>query len=377
MNSQLDWHPTSLHPRLSDWRGVGYHAGETPPATSPMTFPAGVHVLTDPIVLASNQVLKGAGRDVTTLRFTKSLFDLFGAGDWQAGGVTSPGWSTGGGLITSELTTEIGIEDLTIEFPAHLQAAHFYEVGFNALFFGKVTNFWVRRVRIVNSDSGIFCYKCTSSLFQDVELRWPGVTKNAAGHVAHYGVMLGRDCTKMLIDGLDCNDLCRHDTDVANNANLNVVMRSRFKDYVCSHHGGAPHHNLFTDIDVGLGTRVFVDSGGSTSAMPHNGPGEVFWNLRKATGAPISGLPPFTGTRYWRRDLALIGHTQNLLNTDLTKEWVEGISPVEPTNVYLAQREGIPPPPPPPDPHVTAKQKLMASTWTPLTNEEADVVVNP
>ena len=362
MISQLDFRLGSLHPRLSDWTGVGYRGGENPPVVlcaNVIEYGPGTHAIDHQLVLQSGQVLRGAGKDHTILRFTKSLYQLFGKGPWQAGSdPNTPGWSSGGGLIkTAYGVSEVGIEDLTIEFPAHTQKAHHYEVGYNALFLDAPVNCWIRRVRIVNADSGVLGYRLTNCLIDDLELTWPNVTKNGAGYVAHYGVMFGRDSTLSLVDNLHCQGLCRHDTDVANGAHHNVFMRSTFVNYVCSHHGGTkdgqpygPHHNLFTDIDCGLGTRVFTDSGGSLSAMPHNGPGAVFWGLHKSDGTPISVLPPFTGTRYWRKDVAIVEHTLNRLNTDLTKEWVEGIHPDQ-RNVYLAQRGDIAPPiPPEPEP---------------------------
>ena len=344
MISALDYRLTSLHPRLSDWTGVGR---STPPER-PITHGPGTHLIDGQLTSS----IKGAGKGVTTLRFTTSLYTLFGKGPWQAGPSDTPGWSSGGGLITGS-GAEFSVEDCTLEFPDHAQAPHHYEVGWNAIHFGNVSQGWIRHVRIVNADSGILGYSATNCLFEDIELTWPGVVKNAAGHQAHYGVAFGRGSHRNLVDQLVIKGLCRHDTDVANGASYNVLIRAAFEDYVSSHHGQSkvgelgPHHNLFTDLNVGRGTRVFVDSGGADSAMPHNGPGEVFWNLHKTDGTAISGLPPFTGTRYWRKDLAIIGHTQSRLNTDLTKEWVESLVPVEPPNVFLAQRDGWIPPTPP------------------------------
>ena len=352
MQSQLDYRLTSLHPRLSDWTTVGYQQGAPPPnRPATISFPAGITTLTIPLKLLSGAVVKGQGRDQTILR-CPSLLDVLGRGSWFAGGKTdAPGWSTGGGWLTASGVSEIGIEDLTIEFPAHTAEPHFYEVGYNAVFFSAVTHAWLRNVRFVNTDGGVLAYKSSQITLENVEITHPHTTPNSEHHVGHYGVMFGRDCHHWLVDGLRVTHLIRHDTDVANGANHNVVMRSAFKDYACSHHGGNPHHNLFTDINAGAGTRFWF-SGGGFSAMPHNGAGEVFWNVRKADGTPLGSLPPFSGSKYWRKDLAIIGHTQNRLNTDLTKEWVEGIHPVDPSNLSLAQRgeESVPTPVPLPVP---------------------------
>lgn len=48
-----------------------------------------------------------------------------------------------------------------VRYPGHLQ-----EPGYNALHFNGVTHGWVSNVRILNSDSAIYCWGCVFSTFQ-------------------------------------------------------------------------------------------------------------------------------------------------------------------------------------------------------------------
>src|SRR3990167_9224568 len=165
MQSQLDFRLSFLHPRLSDWTGVGYRGGENPPVVlgaNVIEYGPGIHNLTTLLRPLSGQVVRGAGVNATIMRFP-SLLTMLGRGSWFAGGATdAPGWSTGGGAIWAEGKSEVGIEDLTIEFPAHTARPHFYEEGHNAFHLGNCQHSWVRRVRIGNADSGLLCYRLTN-----------------------------------------------------------------------------------------------------------------------------------------------------------------------------------------------------------------------
>jgi hypothetical protein len=65
------------------------------------------YVLSEQLNISSNQVLRGAGRDLTTLYFNKSLTQITGWGkDWVAGKENSP-YTWAGGLISSQRTKDI------------------------------------------------------------------------------------------------------------------------------------------------------------------------------------------------------------------------------------------------------------------------------
>jgi hypothetical protein len=120
-----------------DYGNVGYHGGASPPdKPATRTLPAGRHTISSPIVLKTGDVLRGAGRDKTILYFPDGLKqmgvpcrdgtlinnDCF---DWPAAGSTSDLFM---GVIGAT-GSEIGIEDLTIEFPADHAWTHHAKYG--------------------------------------------------------------------------------------------------------------------------------------------------------------------------------------------------------------------------------------------------------
>jgi hypothetical protein len=62
-------------------------------------------------------------------------------------------WDWGGGVIEVR-GTEVGVEDLTIEFPPHSYTHHNGQ-GFNGIYLYGCTHCWVKNVRILNADDAV------------------------------------------------------------------------------------------------------------------------------------------------------------------------------------------------------------------------------
>lgn len=59
---------------------------------------------------------------------------------------------------------QVGVEDLTIEFPQTPYKGFGTEAGFNAMYFWSTVHCWVRNVAIINADMGVALdgtYFCT------------------------------------------------------------------------------------------------------------------------------------------------------------------------------------------------------------------------
>jgi hypothetical protein len=152
---QAQCSPESTLPSI-DFSKVGYRQGDAPipyqqrPAT--ISYPAGRFTINNLIRLTSGQVLRGAGRDQTILYFPNGLRDL-GEPCGNAG-VDCYDWKNG---VIRANGTEIGIEDLTIEFRDH-GWCHYCGTnngGFNGIDLQNCTNSWVKNVTIRKSDSGV------------------------------------------------------------------------------------------------------------------------------------------------------------------------------------------------------------------------------
>ena len=98
------------------------------------------------------------------------------------------------------------------------------------------------------------------------------------------------------------------------------------------HHGGAPYENLFTNIHVGKGTRIW-HCGGGRGVGKSCGARETFWNIR---GERPAGYPKNFGPQ-----------TVNIVGLKTTKPnktkpqgiWFKTIAPekLEPPNLFEAQ----------------------------------------
>jgi len=209
---------------------------------------------------------------------------------------------------------EVGVENLGFEFPAKPYAGHFTELGFNALAMSNVSNCWAQNLRIVNADSGLFIGArfCT---IRNVVLE--SQRKPTRGDTGHHGIILGG--TDNLFTQFDFRTKFIHDLGLSANHAGNVFSDGKGVDLAFDHHKRAPHENLFTNIDVGAGTRIWKFGGGA--ALGKNcGTRGTFWNVQAAR--PIPPPPKSFGPS-----------TLNLVG-------VNGIAksgPVAPLNLHQAQ----------------------------------------
>jgi hypothetical protein len=67
-----------------------------------------------------------------------------------------------------------------------------------------------------------------------------------------------------------------------------VFSNGKGVDLNMDHHGRAPYGTLWTNLDMGAGTRPF-GSGGSANRLPHSAAFSTFWNLKARKGMK---LPP-------------------------------------------------------------------------------------
>lgn len=224
---------------------------------------------------------------------------------------------------------EVGIENLTFEFPVSDYAGHFSELGYNAIAYSGVQNSWVRNVTVHNADSGMFISGSNNTL-QGITMisdRGRHPTRNSTGH---HGITLGG--TDLLLTDFDFRTKFIHDITMTHGSAGNVVANGRGEDLCFDHHKYANHANLFTDIDVGAGSNIF-HSGGGANLGRHCGAWTTWWNLRsdRPIVSPVDWAPeiinfvgvPGTGTEL----------------TMLSGRWFEPIPPEQltPQDLYRAQ----------------------------------------
>jgi len=225
--------------------------------------------------------------------------------------------------------SESGVENLAFEFPVTPYAGHFTELGFNAVAFSGVSNCWARNLRIRNADSGIFTnsYFCTISGVLFESARAP----DKGGNTGHHGFNFeGED---NLFTEFDFRTQFIHDITVDHNASGNVSAHGRGIDLSFDHHRRAVNENLFTDIDAGAGTHLWL-SGGGDALGKHAAARNTFWNIR---AAKPQSFPP---TDFASIAINLIAvETRQPSEKNLNGKWFEAIPPskISPQDIHAAQ----------------------------------------
>lgn len=227
--------------------------------------------------------------------------------------------------------TESGIEDLSVDFPDLPYPGHFNEQGFNAIELRGAAHCWVKNVKIHNSDMGVLF--AADSNFNTVD----GVTISAyAGRgklKGHHAFQLKRSQDN-LIKNFDIQASFEHDLSVEH-ASGNVYADGRGEDLSFDHHRDTPYENLYTNLHVGLGQRIWI-SGGGAGLGRHSAAWETFWNIRadKAFDLPEGSYAPAM--------INLIGLNTNKVPLPGNPHiWFEAPSPVNiyPDNIWRAQLE--------------------------------------
>jgi len=224
----------------------------------------------------------------------------------------------------------IGIERLSFEFPVEPYMGHFTELGYNAIAFSSVRNSWVRDVEIRQADSGMFIGGSNNTItgVTWISDRRRDPARNATGH---HGITLNG--TDLLLSDFDFRTKFIHDITMSRGSAGNVVMDGRGEDLTFDHHKYANHANLFTNINAGVGTNIFM-SGGGAKLGRHCGAWTTWWNIR--TKRPVR-FPAG-----WAPDLInIVGVVSKEASTTNTEgRWLEAIAPerLVPPNLYEAQR---------------------------------------
>ncbi|MCI0535967.1 MAG: glycoside hydrolase family 55 protein [Verrucomicrobiales bacterium] len=225
--------------------------------------------------------------------------------------------------------TESGIENLSFEFPKEPYRGHFTELGFNAIALSGVADCWVRNVRTLNADSGLFI----SGNFNTVQ----GVVlesqraEDKQNCVGHHGISLGGG--DHLVTDFDFRVRYIHDITVSHHCSGNVCARGHGVDLALDHHRYAPYENLFTDLAAGAGKRLWKCGGGADLGK-HCGARGTFWNIRAAN--PLSYPPAGFGPP----SMNLIA-LETVQPSEIAPEgkWFEAIKPgeIQPQDLHAAQ----------------------------------------
>jgi hypothetical protein len=219
---------------------------------------------------------------------------------------------------------EIGIEELAIEFPNNPYRYH-NEPGYNGVeFLPAVTDCWIRNVTLFDTDNG---HRLGGRFCTAVGLRYSAMWRKGT-YTAHHFISAGMD---NLVRNFVFTTRAKHDITVSNLANGNVFADGKGVDINFDHHRMAPYENLFSNINVGIGSRIFESSGlPGASQGPHSGARETFWNIRNSRGVRVTRGPAWP-------QINIIGGTETSMIE--TEAWYEAIDPdnLFPQELYIDQ----------------------------------------
>ena len=225
-------------------------------------------------------------------------------------------------IISYHPVMEVGVEHLRIAFPDVMRPSHYGGPQSNALAFYGALNCWGKGITISRCDNGPVFHNFTKHCtLTDIKIIDRGVH-----HVVSFDYH-SHDC--MLTD-FEITVEFTHDITVTNETSGNVIRRGRGKNLNFDHHTNVPFENLFTDIHVGRGTRLYESSG---AMGPKSGARNTFWNIRSDNWFWKFGMPtPFWG--YIQTNV--IGSYRKKMTVD--REWFEPIKGnIEPPDLYESQ----------------------------------------
>ncbi|MEM6995973.1 MAG: glycosyl hydrolase family 28-related protein, partial [Myxococcota bacterium] len=177
----------------------------------------------------------------------------------------------------------VGVVGLRIEFaPVDTPEHHADEIGRNAIAFFAAADCFVEDVVVHNADNGVqwtdahFCTAQQVTLSAD---RPP----NTLGNHGHHGIDIKAFSSDVVLRDFSIETRFRHDLSIATGAHGNVFAAGSGQNLNLDHHKGAAYENLFSDLDAGIGDRLW-ESSGTPAAGPHSAARQVYWNILAERG---------------------------------------------------------------------------------------------
>jgi hypothetical protein len=250
--------------------------------------------------------------------------------------------------------TEVGVENLTIRAKGVMKNSHLHEAGWNGIQFAGVINGWIKNVTFIDTDSGtLINSKASYCTISGVTTK--GDFRTAANHpggeIGHHAIWCTGGASFNLVQDFDIQVPFHHDLSCEGLAHHNVYSKGKGARLNFDQHRNAPWANLYTDLDVGDGSRLWTSSG-SVGRGPHTARELTVWGIRKSANSfpavpnsdvDTAGTGSAPGWAYLNV-IGLAGLTSPAAGR--TDQWVElgGATLVNPTNLYYAQLQarGVP-----------------------------------
>ena len=221
---------------------------------------------------------------------------------------------------------EVGIEDLRMECPALEYPGHLLEIGYNPLAFTGALNCWATNIEFLNADNG----PCLDYAVKHCTLMHVKHLSRSKGEIqGHHGFSFGMNVHDCMLTDFEVNNWI-HDVTMNHLCSGNVIRRGVGANMNFDHHRNKPFANLWSDIDVGIGSRIYESSGAGFNG-PHSGAWETFWNIRSSAWT----LPPIPPMSNWPRSNTIPASRDATAKDG--SSWGERLEGVRPADLYRAQ----------------------------------------
>jgi hypothetical protein len=236
--------------------------------------------------------------------------------------------------------SNVGISNIHILFPDSAWAGHnFHERGYNGIAFGNgVRNGWAKGITITGADLGIWIAGRASHITVENWVLNFGPVRGAKKYNGHQGVNVNGGYN--LLQDFKIKGQFAHDLSIESNKAMYNVFRSGIGANInIDHHNHGQSKNLFTNLNVGAGNRLYQSGGKDTPRGICTG--ETFWNI---TAVQPMGYPD-------EKDKGVKHSTGNVCVGIKTKRasvlgdaygnWFESIAPTDlyPQDLYRAQMQ--------------------------------------
>ncbi len=176
--------------------------------------------------------------------------------------------------------TNVGIQNLRLQFPEAPAFGHHLEQGYNGIYMTGVFDGWIRDLVIDRSDSGILTDNAASLTIANVT--------TTGDRRAHYSVHVGA-VHNVLVKDLRVENPVIHPFSVNTRSTRSVFLRGEaMQEGVIDQHSGSNHQNLFDQVVLhidpkkvkGLWRYRLWMGGGAPYWKPGHGLYNTIWNAR-------------------------------------------------------------------------------------------------
>ena len=175
--------------------------------------------------------------------------------------------------------SQIGLENLILQFPEHEPAPHHLDEGFNGIYLTDVRDSWLSNVRIENADNAVLTNRADHITIQGL---------HTTGSAAHHSVYISNS-SGILVQNFTLTAPALHHPSLNTGSSLSVFSGGTIRHAMLDQHAGMNEQNLFDDLRIQT-REPWLSGGGAGYWDPTSGRFTTFWNVVAERGPILIGL---------------------------------------------------------------------------------------